>query len=84
MRVTAWKALETQEKELEADTSTINERAGAANPRVCGTEALTRLNTSLHEMSQPMTVLLCILEYGVSLANGGGVETDVDDLARAV
>ena len=67
MRVTAWKGRGTHGKELEADTSTINEGAAAENPRVCGMEVLSGLNTSLHEMSQPMTVLLCILDYGVCL-----------------
>jgi hypothetical protein len=43
-----------------------HEVPGGGGPEAAAT-LLQSLNGSLHELSQPMTVLLCTLEYGASL-----------------
>jgi hypothetical protein len=50
----------------ERDVVRVGSKTGkAANG--CGAELLAGLNTSLHGMSQPLTALLCMMEYGKGL-----------------
>lgn len=54
--------------ELSVNDMDLNARASSLeDTAVARLELLRKMDTGLHELSQPMTALMCLLEYGASL-----------------